>query len=60
MQQAICPERRAGFDSSVSAVASVTEVQLTNDLQVAKVYVSVYSDDMGRAVAMQSLHRLEG
>ncbi len=29
-------------------------------MQVAKVYVSVYSDDVGKAVAMQSLHRLEG
>lgn len=27
MQQAICPERRSGFDSTLSAVASVTEVQ---------------------------------
>ncbi|GAB4822381.1 hypothetical protein N2152v2_009427 [Parachlorella kessleri] len=60
MQQAICPERKAGFDTYMSAVASVTEVQLSNDLQVAKVYISVYSDDVGKAVAMQSLHRLAG
>ncbi len=41
MQQAICPERSRG--TAVSAIASVTEVRLTSDLQVAKVYVSVFS-----------------
>ncbi len=42
MQAAVCPERRRGFDGALSALASVTEVQISNDLQVAKVYLSIY------------------
>ena len=45
VQQAVCPERRRGIDDSLSAMASVVEVEITNDLQVAKVYVSIYSDE---------------
>lgn len=42
LQAAVCPERRRGFDGALSALASVTEVQISNDLQVAKVYVTIY------------------
>jgi hypothetical protein len=34
VQEAICPERRAGLDDKLSAVASVTHVYVSNDLQV--------------------------
>lgn len=34
LQKAICPERRKGLDSAASAIASVTEVRISNDLQV--------------------------
>lgn len=54
------PERKRGLDTAVSALASVTEVVVSNDLQVAKVYVSVYSDAVGKQQAMTSLKRLEG
>ena len=60
LQQAVCPEYSAGYDSSVSALASVTEVKLSSDLQVAKVYLSVYSDDIGREDALRGLSKLEG
>lgn len=60
VMEAVCPERRRGLDSAISAVASVTEVQLSRDMQVAKVYLSVYSDDAGREQAMIALQRLEG
>ena len=60
VQSAICPERRRGIDDALSAMASVVEVEITNDLQVAKVYVSIYSDDAGKASAMKGLQRLEG
>lgn len=60
LQAAVCPERRRGFDGALSALASVTEVAISNDLQVAKVYVSLYSDDVGKAAAMEGLQRLEG
>lgn len=60
VQQAVCPERRRGIDDSLSAMASVVEVEITNDLQVAKVYVSIYSDESGKVAAMKGLNRIEG
>lgn len=60
VQAAICPERRAGFDNSISALASVTEVRLSSDLQVAKIYLSVYSDEEGKSSAMRGLSKLQG
>ena len=97
MQSAVCPEVRLGLDSAVSAIASVTEVELSKDMQVsvrgstrccrgyslwtqslvllswdttrdehvgtaqvAKIYISVYSDPHGKTVAMRGLSRLEG
>jgi ribosome-binding factor A len=60
MQIAVSPEKRAGMEDALSAIASVTEVELSNDLQVAKVYVSIYSDEQGRDQAMVSLIRLQG
>ena len=56
----MCPEYEAGYDSSISALASITEVKLSSDLQVAKIYLSVYSDDVGTEEALQGLSRLEG
>ena len=60
LQGAVCPEVKMGLDDAVSAIASVTEVAMSNDLQVAKVYISVYSDSHGRDIAMKGLSRLEG
>jgi ribosome-binding factor A len=60
VQEAVCPERRRGLDGALSALASVTEVEVSNDLQVAKVFLSIYSDDVGKEAAMQGLRRLEG
>jgi ribosome-binding factor A len=60
LQQAICPERKRGMDGALSALASVTDVQISNDLQVAKVYLSIYSDDEGKEAAIVGLQRLEG
>ncbi|KAG2437194.1 hypothetical protein HXX76_005858 [Chlamydomonas incerta] len=58
IQAAICPERKLG-DDALSAVASITNTYVSNDLQVVKVFVSVYSDDYGKRVAMENLQRLE-
>lgn len=60
LQQAICPERKRGMDGALSALASVTDVQVSNDLQVAKVFLSIYSDDLGKEAAYSGLQRLEG
>ncbi|KAG2485160.1 hypothetical protein HYH03_016050 [Edaphochlamys debaryana] len=58
IQAAICPERKLG-DDTLSAVASITNTYVSNDLQVVKVYVSVYSDEYGKRVAMNNLQRLQ-
>lgn len=60
VQAAVCPERRRGIDDGMSALASVTEVEISNDLQVAKVYLSIYSDEAGKAKAMRGLKSIEG
>lgn len=60
VQAAVCPERKRGIDDALSALASVTEVEISNDLQVAKVYLSIYSDESGKAVAMRGLKSIEG
>ena len=60
VQDAMCPERRSGYDSALSAMASVTEVALSSDLQVAKIYLSIYSDDDGKVTAMKALSKLQG
>ena len=60
VQAAVCPERRRGIDDGLSALASVTEVEISNDLQVAKVYLSIYSDESGKNVAMRGLKNIEG
>lgn len=34
VQEAICPEKKRGLDDQLSAVASITEVYVSGDLQV--------------------------
>lgn len=60
MQKAVCPEKRIGIDSALSAIASVTEVEVSSDLTIAKVYLSVFSDEEGKRIAITGLKRLEG
>ena len=36
------PEHRLGADSSISTVTSITDVVISGDLQVAKIYVSFF------------------
>eukprot|EP00891_Asterochloris_glomerata_P007470 jgi/Astpho2/7470/gw1.00114.178.1_t len=61
LQSAVCPERHRGKDFAMSAIASVTEVELSKDLQVAKVYLSIFSnDDAAKVLAVNSLKKLQG
>lgn len=60
LQKAVCPEKRIGLDSAVSALASVTEVEVSGDLTIAKVYLSIFSDDEGKNIAISGLKRLQG
>lgn len=56
---AITPERRTG-GNEVSALASISHVYVSNDLQVVKVYVTIYSDDLGKRRALENLRKLAG
>ena len=47
-------------DSLDAALASVTDVQVSGDLQVAKVYVSVTGSERTQEQAMQGLARMRG
>jgi ribosome-binding factor A len=60
LRRAFSPEESLGADAHLSALASVTGVHLSNDLQVAKVFVSVFTDDVGKQVAQRRLKRTEG
>ena len=56
LQAAVAPARTNALDATL---ASVTEVQLSADLQVAKVYVSVPGSEQGQDAAMEGLSRLQ-
>nr|CDM85800.1 unnamed protein product [Triticum aestivum] len=55
MQHAVLPEAALGADRSLSSLTTVADVELSNDLQVCKVYVSVFGDERGKKVAMAGL-----
>lgn len=57
LQAAVSPERAT--TDNVTAVASITHVHVTNDLQHVKVYVSIYSDQRGKKTAFNNLKKLE-
>lgn len=52
-------ERKTSLDDALSAVASLTHVYVSNDLQVVKAYVSVFSDEVGKRRALRNLKNLE-
>lgn len=60
MRRAVCPNEAVGQDLALSAMASVTQVELSRDMQVARVYVSLFSDDKGKQTAMENLSKLQG
>lgn len=60
LRRAVSPEEGLGADAQVSALASVTRVHMSNDLQVAKVYISIYTDEKGKEVAKERLKRAQG
>ena len=53
------PSRERENSGSLTGIASVSEVELTSNLQLARVYVSVYADAKNRAPAMRALERLQ-
>ncbi|WVY95763.1 hypothetical protein V8G54_027914, partial [Vigna mungo] len=55
LQYAILPETSLGADRYLSSLSTVTDVQVSGDLQVVKVFVSVFRDERGREVAIAGL-----
>ncbi|CAA0807682.1 Probable ribosome-binding factor A-chloroplastic [Striga hermonthica] len=55
LQHAVLPESALGADRYLSSVTTVTDVEVSADLQVVKVYVSVFGDERGKEVAIAGL-----
>ncbi|KAF6139152.1 hypothetical protein GIB67_002414 [Kingdonia uniflora] len=55
LQYAILPEASLGADRYLSSLTTISDVQVSTDLQVVKVYVSVFGDERGREVAVAGL-----
>ncbi|KQK19946.1 probable ribosome-binding factor A, chloroplastic [Brachypodium distachyon] len=55
MLRAVLPEAALGADRYLSSLTTIADVELSNDLQVCKVYVSVFGDERGKKVAMAGL-----
>ncbi|XP_044405641.1 probable ribosome-binding factor A, chloroplastic [Triticum aestivum] len=55
MQRAVLPEAALGANRYLSSPTTITDVELSNDLQVCKVCVFVFGDERGKKVAMAGL-----
>ncbi|KAK4836715.1 hypothetical protein QYF36_026793 [Acer negundo] len=55
LQFAVLPEAALGADRFLSSLTTISDVEVSADLQVVKVYVSVFGDDRGKEVAIAGL-----
>ncbi|KAM7475081.1 hypothetical protein LguiB_022324 [Lonicera macranthoides] len=55
LQCAVWPEAALGADMYLSSLTTISDVEVSSDLQVAKVYVSVFGDERGKDVAISGL-----
>ncbi|WZZ76742.1 hypothetical protein YC2023_088112 [Brassica napus] len=55
LQHAVLPEAALGADRYLSSLTTISDVEVSNDLQIVKVYVSVFGDDRGKDVAIAGL-----
>ncbi|XP_043715009.1 probable ribosome-binding factor A, chloroplastic [Telopea speciosissima] len=55
LQYAVLPEVALGADRYLSSLTTISDVEVSSDLQVVKVYVSVFGDERGREVAIAGL-----
>uniref|UniRef100_A0A5B7ABI4 Ribosome-binding factor A n=1 Tax=Davidia involucrata TaxID=16924 RepID=A0A5B7ABI4_DAVIN len=55
LQYAVLPEAALGADRYLSSLTTISDVEVSSDLQVVKVYVSVFGDERGREVAISGL-----
>ncbi|KAK9942795.1 hypothetical protein M0R45_008443 [Rubus argutus] len=52
LQYAILPEVSLGADRYLSSLTTISDVEVSTDLQVVKVFVSVFGDERGKEVAL--------
>ncbi|KAF9599594.1 hypothetical protein IFM89_001090 [Coptis chinensis] len=55
LQFAVLPEAALGADRYLSSLTTISDVQVSADLQVVKVYVSVFGDERGKELAIAGL-----
>ncbi|KAK9287407.1 hypothetical protein L1049_015827 [Liquidambar formosana] len=55
LQFAVLPEAALGADRYLSSLTTISDVEVSADLQVVKVYISVFGDERGREVAISGL-----
>ncbi|XP_047321928.1 probable ribosome-binding factor A, chloroplastic [Impatiens glandulifera] len=55
IQYAVLPEAALGADRFLSSLTTISDVEVSADLQVVKVYVSVFGDERGKEVAISGL-----
>lgn len=55
LQYAVLPEASLGADRYLSSLTTISDVEVSGDLQVVKVYVSVFGDERGKEVAISGL-----
>lgn len=55
LQYAVLPEAALGADRYLSSLTTISDVEISPDLQVVKVYVSIFGDERGRDVALSGL-----
>ncbi|KAL2649928.1 hypothetical protein R1flu_018056 [Riccia fluitans] len=60
LQEAVLPESALGADMYLTSVASISEVEMSKDLSVAKVYISIYGDERGQDMALAALKNRAG
>ena len=60
LRNMVSPEERMGVDNVLSVMATVADVEVSNDLQVVKVFVSILGDERGKKNAINGLKKMEG
>ncbi|XVE93746.1 hypothetical protein REPUB_Repub01dG0220800 [Reevesia pubescens] len=55
LQYAVLPEAALGADRYLSSLTTISDVEVSADLQVVKVYVSVFGDERGKEIALAGL-----
>mmetsp|Transcript_15791 Transcript_15791/g.38436 ORF Transcript_15791/g.38436 Transcript_15791/m.38436 type:complete len:318 (+) Transcript_15791:218-1171(+) len=60
LRKMLSPEERMGVDNVLSVMCTVSDVEVSNDLQVVKVFVSILGDERGKKNAIAGMKRMEG